>query len=330
MAMGKNVILDVDTGTDDAVAILLAALSPAIDPVAITVTHGNQPLDLTVDNTLRVVEHVDADIPVFAGCPAPMVRDLSPGRGYNVRRQTTSRTMNGEEVGIHEKHLPLPPPTRTADPRHACAYLVETLRAAPDPVTILAVAPLTNIGMALRMDPSIAEAIEEIIVMGGGVHHGNRTPVAEANFYDDPEAAHIVVSSGCRVVIMTLEATEDPEFTADDVAGFRGRSATGDFVADLLESYLARCRLLGIVPEGGGVSLHDAVAACAVIEPSVITRLEQRNCDVDFAGGFADGQLVVDARGFVRPAGNVYVACAVDAEKCRRLIRETLLGTGGP
>lgn len=328
--MAQQVILDVDTGTDDAVAILVTALSPVIELKAITVAHGNQPLELTVENTLRVVELLGKDIAVYAGCPAPMVRGLSPGRAENVRCQTTSTVVDGEEIGIHEKRLALPPATRSAEKDHACSYLVNTLGEAGsvgERITLLAVAPLTNIGMALRMDPSIVAGIKEVVVMGGGAFHGNRTPVAEANFYDDPEAAQILISSGCPVRIMTLEATEKVPFDELDVAAFRTSSQIGTFVANLLEGYLYRCRKLGILEGGEAVAVHDAVAACAVIDPSVVTSLQVKNCDVDFGGGFADGQLVIDERAFITPSGSVSVAYDVDAARCREIIRGTITGS---
>lgn len=325
--MAEKVILDVDTGTDDAVAILVAALSPHIELKAITVAHGNQPLEFTVENTLRVVDLLGKDIAVYAGCPEPMVRGLSPGRAENVRRQTTATVVDGEEIGIHEKRLALPPATRSVEKDHACSYLVTALGEAAsvgERITILAVAPLTNIGMALRMEPSIVAGIKQVVVMGGGAFHGNRTPVAEANFYDDPEAAQILITSGCAVRIMTLEATEKVPFDERDVAAFRTGSQIGTFVADLLEGYLARCRTLGILEEGEAVAVHDAVAACAVIDPSIVTSVQVKNCDVDFGGGFADGQLIIDERAFITPSGSVSVAYDVDVARCREIIRSTI------
>jgi len=321
--MAKKIILDVDTGTDDAVAIAVAALSPEVEILGITVTHGNQPLSYTVENTLRVVEFLGIDVPVYPGCPEPMVQYMTPGRLQNVRRQTTRKVVDGEEITIHQKYLDLPAAAISPADTHACSYLIDTLKHAGEKITLVPVGPLTNIGMALRMDPSIADHIEEIVIMGGGITRGNRTPVAEANFYDDPEAAQIVFSSGCPIRVLPLEATERVLFGPEDAAEFRSLSRTGAFVADLIDSFIHRCRLLGILSEET-ICIHDAITVCAVIDPAVITDLRRKNCDVDFSGGFADGQLVIDDRTFIAPTDRTYIAYDVDRERCVRIIREAL------
>lgn len=321
--MSKKIILDVDTGMDDAIAIAMAAISPEIDILGITVVHGNQPLEYTLENTLRVVEFLEKPIPVYAGCPEPMVQFLSPGRLMNVRRQVTQKTVGDKVITIHPKYIKLPQATILPERKHACSYIIEMLKEAREKLTIVAVGPLTNIGMALRMDPSITSNIDEIVIMGGGDRHGNRTPVAEANFYDDPEAAQIVMQSGCKIRLLTLDATETVLLTKTDAQRLRKLSRTGAFMADIIEEYIDNCTLLGIT-EKVEVSVHDAVAVCAVIDPSVITDIRHRNCDVDFSGGFSDGQLVVDNRSYVKVNHQTYVAYEVDKAKFLDILEETL------
>ena len=320
----KKVILDVDTGTDDAVAILCAALSRKIDLLGITVTSGNLPLENTLENTLRVTELSGRDIPVYAGCPEPMVRGLMPGRAKDVRMQTVDTVINGERISIHEPLLPLPPAKQRPREKHACTYLIETLKASAEKVTIVAVAPLTNIGMALRMDPSIVQNIEEIVIMGGSVNSGNRTPVAEANFYDDPEAAQIVIKSGCPVRIFTLEATELAECGHADADDFRALSAAGVFVGDLINGFIHRCTLLNICPNNA-VAIHDAITLCGLIEPNIVKRRISAECDVCLSG-WADGQLVVDRRNFAAASPAVQIVCDIDKALCIRTMKDCIAG----
>lgn len=311
----KKIIMDVDTGTDDAVAIAIAALNPNIELLGLTVTHGNQSLENTVENTLRMVEFLKKDIPVYAGCPEPMVQYLLPGRVMNVRRQITERVINGEVVSIHSKHLDLPPATIKPQFQHACSYIIETLKHSAEKLTIVATGPLTNIGMALRMDPSISENIEEIVVLGGGIYTGNRTPMAEANFYDDPEAAQIVIKSGCRVRLITIDAVFSVKLGAKEIERFRSASYVGNFVADLTEDFIRRGKLLRSV-DVKETCLADVVAICATIDPSIVTDIRHKACDVDISGGWADGELIIDNRVFAKPTDPVYIAYAVDRERC--------------
>lgn len=183
----KKVILDVDTGTDDAVAILCAAASEAFDLIGVTVTCGNLPLANTVENTLRVLALSGGDIPVYAGCSLPMVRTLMPGRAHDVRLQTVSTIVDGEQISIHEPSFPLPPSPYAVRKAHACSFLVDTLRNAGEKITIIGVAPLTNIAVALRMDPSIASNIEEIVIMGGALAPATGLPRQKPIFTMTPK-----------------------------------------------------------------------------------------------------------------------------------------------
>ena len=167
MELRKKVILDVDTGSDDAVALLLAMLSGKLDILGVTVTWGNRCVEDCVANTLQVVELVGADIPVYKGCPAPMVRELTPGRVANNPVNRISIVENGVEYSIHPAKMPIPDAVGKPQPEHACTFLIDAVKKADSKVTLIPVGPATNIGMAFRMDPSIAENIEEVVFMGG-------------------------------------------------------------------------------------------------------------------------------------------------------------------
>lgn len=319
----KKLIIDCDPGNDDAVALILAVLCGKYDILGITVAHGNKPLEDTVDNALRLVDFLHADIPVYAGCPSPMVRGLMPGRIQNVRSQRLQCCVDGEQITIHEAHLKLPEPVSRVQPRHACSFLVQTLRDAEEKITIAATAPLTNLGMALRMAPEISRNIEQIVIMGGGIHGGNRTPAAEANFFDDPEAAQIVLHSGCPVRIFPLEATASAMVSLEEVDSLAELSPVGQYVAQSVHDYIRRGNLLRCSPMGFG-TIHDAVAVAGMIDPSILEDVRRVPCDVDCSGGWSDGKLVVDERLSAEPTEPIEVVYRVNQPKYLALMRQIL------
>lgn len=294
----KKVILDVDTGSDDAIAIMLAALSPELDILGITVTWGNRPVENCVENTLRVLELLgkEKEIPVYKGCPQPMVRYLTKQRNAGLGKDGISVRKDGREYSVHPAYLNLPPAAAKAQPVHACCYLVETLLRAEEKITLIPVGPPTNLAMAIRMEPSITEHIKEVVFMGGAVGMGNITPCAEANFYHDPEAAKIIIDSNVPCRIIGLNATHSAELSLDDAASLRNlKTPACALAANLIETRIETLRIMG---DGNGYSdaVHDALAVASVIMPEVITDIRRSRCDIDVNGGAADGQLIVDTR----------------------------------
>lgn len=324
----KKVILDVDTGSDDAIAIMLAALSPELDILGITVTWGNRPVENCVENTLRVLELLgkEKDIPVFKGCPQPMVRYLTEQRNAALKMDGISVWKDGREYSVHPAYLDLPPAAAKARSLHACSYMVETLLHAEEKVVLIPVGPPTNLAMAIRMEPSIVEHVEEVVFMGGAVGTGNITPCAEANFYHDPEAAKIIIDSGVPCRIIGLNATHSAELSMDDAAVLRKLGTPAAcLAAALLETRIEALKIMG---DGNGYSdaVHDALAVASVIMPDVITDMRWQRCDIDVNGGLADGQLVVDNRIRHGKDGGVNTRIAYKADKekffgllCQRL-----------
>ncbi len=323
MSIERNskIILDVDTGTDDAMAIITAIRAFREHILAITVTHGNRPLENTLENTLRVVEFMDADIPVYGGMPGPIVQNLSPGRLRHQRRQQYSQEHDGQLYAVHDDFLLLPEATRAPEPEHAVSFLVETLRKTEEKITIVAVGPASNIAMAMIMDPSIVEKIEEIVVMGGGHEAVNITSAAEANFYWDPEAAQIMIQAACPITIFPLDATTSILFGKKDANRFRELGNPWSiFFADLIDHWCDRLALLGISNNMGDptdfrIAMHDVYCVLYLIDPSFIEISKKQNCDVDFGGNYCDGRLVVDTRSYVEPRGNVNVVYWLNKEK---------------
>jgi inosine-uridine nucleoside N-ribohydrolase len=193
-----KVILDVDTGTDDAVALMLAVLHPGLELVAATCVGGNTPVDNVVENTLRVMDWIGATVPVFVGCGQAIARSVPPAEGDP-----------GQTDSIHGEHLDLPAATSKAQPGvHAVDWLLNYYADDRGADTVLvATGPLTNLAMAIKMRPELAGQIPRIVIMGGGHAVCNCTPSAEFNFWQDPEAAKVVVNSGAAITLVPLDAT---------------------------------------------------------------------------------------------------------------------------
>ena len=212
--MNTRIILDVDTGTDDAVALMVAALSPDIELVGATTVNGNTALTNCTENTLRVFDHIGlTGVPVHEGMSsrwsAPNAHQINPA----------SR--------IHGDFLDLPPSRSTKGDRHAVDWLIDTYMASDGDITLVPVGPLTNIATAMRKEPRIIERIPELVIMGGAHDHGNATASAEFNIFLDPEAARIVVNCGRPIRMLPLDATHEALVSMEDCAPASGPRHAG-------------------------------------------------------------------------------------------------------
>lgn len=304
--MARTVILDVDTGTDDAVAIMLAALHPSIDLMACTTVWGNLPVSFTTDNTLRVLDHIGhSKVPVHRGLnkpfgpiqvPGPPVDDQSGG-------------------AMHPEKLELPEAVSVAQQQSAVEWLVETLRARTEPVTLVPVGPLTNIATAVTVDPTIVEAVEEIVIMGGAHAFGNVTPAAESNIWHDPVAADVVFKAGfARLVLVPLDATHDALITEDQAADLAALDtpaarATATFISQRIRAHDESQPQ----PIPHSAAVHDALCIAYLIDPSVIP-LQHCHVGIETTGLQTFGRTVVDVRhrGFEAP--NAYVALTAERD----------------
>jgi inosine-uridine nucleoside N-ribohydrolase len=319
-AMRRKVILDVDPGRDDAVAIMLAALSPEIDLLGVSVTHGNRPLNVTVPNALRVVNWLKLDIPVYRGAEEPLLSFIDPQRRDPKWIYDLIETIEGSD-------LDLPATTSQPQDQHAVSWLIETLMSSNGDIVLCPVGPMTNIALAIRMEPRIVEKIEEMIFMGGAVGPGNISPCAEFNVWKDPEAARIVLNAGIKKVTMVpLDATHSAHITRDECQalidlGTRG----GEGAGKLAMRRIARGTELGSKMEAGPI--HDALVVCAVLDPSVLQQVHHTPLDVIVnPGGKDDGQTVVDLRpgDWAKAPSNAQVALSADREKFVQMLTEIL------
>lgn len=318
--MPRKVILDVDPGRDDAVAIMLAALSPDIDLLGVSVTHGNRPLEVTVANALRVVDWLALDIPVYRGAAEPLLSFIDPQRRDPQWIYDLIETIEGSD-------LDLPPATSQVQDQHAVTWLIDILMASDGDIVLCPTGPMTNIALAIRMEPRIVDKIEELIFMGGAVGPGNISASAEFNVWKDPEAARIVLNAGVeKVTMVPLDATHKAYITRDECQalidlGTRG----GEGAGKLAMHRVAGGTELGTKTQSGPV--HDALVICAVVDPTVLQDVHHTALDVIVnPAGLDDGRTVADLRpgNWERGPANASVAVGADREKFIRMLTEIL------
>ncbi|MFD9857928.1 uridine-preferring nucleoside hydrolase UriH [Streptomyces alboflavus] len=307
--MARKIILDCDPGHDDAIAMLLAHGNPDVELVAVTTVVGNQTLEKVTRNALSVARIADiTGVPFAAGCPRPLVRTIE-----------TAPEIHGES-GIDGPVLP--EPTLDLDPRHAVDLIIDTVMAhEPGEITIVPTAGLTNIALAVRKEPRIAERVREVVLMGGGYHTGNWSPVAEFNIKIDPEAAHIVFNAGWPVTMVGLDLTHQalatPEVTRR-IAEVGTRPAV--FVGELLDFFGAAYR------EAQGFEhppVHDPCAVAYVIDPGVMT-VRKAPVDIELTGTLTLGMTVADFRAPAPADCRTQVAVDLDHERFWGLVVDAL------
>ena len=320
--MAEKIILDVDTGSDDAVAIMTAVLSPAIQVEAVCSVAGNKSIEMTTENTLRVVQMLGADVPVYRGCADPLVKLL---REERVPKQVPNikLVVDGQEIQMHEDYLDLPPAKIKAQDIPAPVFYMNYLRQSDEPVTLVAVGPLTNLAVAFMLDPGIVDKVKRIIVMGGGYKVTNATPTAEFNIWYDPEAAQRVLNSGADVVFVPLDATHKACVSKADCTQLRqlGNRA-GEFAAELTEQRILLHNAFQPLEIPDAAAVHDALAVCYVIEPAVLKDVRRVHCAVSFRG-LTEGQTIIDPR-FITAEKNCWFAFDADRESFLALLQGIL------
>lgn len=309
--MKKPIIIDTDPGHDDAFAILAAIASPdELDLLGITTVAGNVPLDKTTYNALRLRELVAAnDVPVYQGCPRPMVNEL-----------VTAEYVHGE-TGLDGPHLP--EPTKGVEPEHAVDYLVDTLMGAADrSITVCLIGPMTNMGMALVKEPAVADKVAEFVIMGGSFHAGgNVTPTAEFNIYVDPHAAHLVFTSGVPLTVMPLDVTHQAQATQSRVAAFRSMGAP---VGDVVSSMLDFVEKFDVSQHGfEGFPLHDPTVIAYLVEPDMFQE-RPAYVSVVLDAGAGHGMTVADWWNQGGREHNAKVMMSLDADRFYEFLTERL------
>jgi purine nucleosidase/pyrimidine-specific ribonucleoside hydrolase len=303
--MSVPILLDCDPGHDDAIAILLALGSEELELRGVTTVAGNQTLEKTTANAIRVLELAGrGEIPVAAGAGRPLVRE--PRVAADVHGETG---LDGPD---------LPPPQAEPSPQHAVDFLAERIQG----TTLVATGPLTNVALLLARHPEAKP--ERLVLMGGAIAEGNVTPAAEFNIWADPEAAQRVFNSGLDVTMVGLDVTHQALVNAEHARQLREAGRIGEVVAELLEFYGGFHRA---TYGWDGSPIHDAVAVADVIDPTLL-EVERLNVRIDTESELCRGRTVVDLwrRTGLEPTANV--AVAIDAERFVNLLLERLSKLG--
>jgi len=297
------VILDCDPGHDDAIALLLALASPEIQLLGVTTVAGNQTLEKTTANAIRVLDHLDrTDIPVVPGAPRPLVRELR-----------VAAHVHGES-GLDGPALP--PPARAPEQTHAIDWIADQLRARPEPLTLVATGPLTNVALFLARYPELAPRLERIVLMGGAIGEGNVTPAAEFNLWVDPEAARRVFTSQLELTMVGLDVTHQALLTEAHTARLAAAGRAGRLVGELFAFYVRHHqRHYG----WAGAPVHDAVALAHVIDGSLLST-ERCGVVVDTGGELSRGRTYVDRGGRAGWPANCQVAVGIDSGRFLELL----------
>jgi ribosylpyrimidine nucleosidase len=306
MSKKVKVILDCDVGHDDAIALMLAAGNPDIDLLGICSVAGNQTLPKVLRNTLNVVQHLGLDIPVYAGMDRPMVRE-----------QIVAADIHGEtgldgpvfgELKIKEQ------------PEHAVNYIINTLMNSEEKITLVPVGPLSDIGMAMRLQPKIIDKIERIVLMGGAYALGNESPSAEFNILVDPEAAHVVFSSGVPIVMMGLDLTNQALADMSIIERMEklGNKA-GKLFGDMMRFTFQTQRKYGL--EAGPV--HDVTAMAYVTRPDIF-ETKPAYVEVCLDKGICYGRTVCDFHGVTKKQPNALVGMGLNLEEFWKFVEENI------
>jgi inosine-uridine nucleoside N-ribohydrolase len=310
----RKLILDVDTGTDDAIALMLAALHPDLELIAATTVNGNNPIANCTDNTLRVFDLLGVDVPVFEGAAAPLLRDDFP-----IPREVLHR-----DGSMHPRELPIPAPRSVKQAQHAVDFLIDTYIAATDPITLVPVGPLTNIAMAIKLEPRIVDRIPQTVIMGGAHESGNTTPSAEFNIWVDPDAARVVLSAGLAdLTLVPLDATHKALVSATDCTRLRATGTpAGEAAAAIIEGRIAAYDDLQPMDVAGAAPVHDALCVAYLVDAAVVSG---RRChvDVETRGELTLGRTVIDSQDRFGQEPNAFVAFDADAPRFLALLLET-------
>jgi inosine-uridine nucleoside N-ribohydrolase len=303
------ILLDCDPGHDDAIALLLALSSPEIELLGITTTYGNQTLDKTTANAIRVLELAGrSDVPVAAGAERPLTREL-----------VVAAHVHGES-GLDGPALP--PAQEKPASQDATAFIADRIRASREPITLVPTGPLTNV--AQYLDTHGPEGIERIVLMGGSIAEGNFTPAAEFNVWCDPEAAQSVFSSALDVTMIGLDVTHRAILGPQLEERFRAAGRIGTFVAEL-NAFFSRYHQATYGWDGAPI--HDAVAVAYVIRPELF-ETRHRNVEVELESDLCRGRTVVDLWNRTVRVPNTHVAVDLDRDAFFELLLERIAGLG--
>jgi len=280
-ASPQRVIIDTDPGTDDSMAILLALNSPELKVEAFTVVPGNVDGRQGLENALKIVSLAGrCDLPVAAGAQHPLMQKLITAQYWHGK--------NGL-AGVE-----LPASKCKVDPRFGPDLIIQLVHQYPNQITLIPVGPLTNIALAVSKDPSIAPLVKNVVIMGGSITGGNVDGAAEANIYNDPEAAQIVFNAGWIVTMVGSDVGERTLITRKELAQLRStHGPENDFISQIVDFYVTRSEKSGWT----GAAMYDPLAVAIAMDPTLGT-LKEMHVDVETRGEFTRGETVANRNGY--------------------------------
>ncbi len=300
----RRVILDMDTGVDDALAMMLAAASDRIEIVALTTVFGNNAVDATTENTLKMCEFLGIDAPVARGAAHRLLKD------YARKESEIGLDIHGAD-GLGNMSARLPVPKRKVEGCTAAELMARAVEQSEGPVTIVSTAPITNVATFLLAYPRLKSKVECVAFMGGAMFGGNIMPSAEANTFNDPDALQVVLQSGVKVVMFGLDVTMKCVISSEKQKELSQTGRVGEFAAAVLQHYIDVTRqLTGI----DGAMLHDSLPV-AWLEDESVVKLEKHYVEVDLDGAFTCGCTVTDINDTLGREPNVYVAVRADSDR---------------
>ena len=303
----RKIILDCDPGHDDAVAIMMAAKHPKFDLLGVTIVAGNQTLAKTAFNALNVCQALGLDIPVYAGMGVPMVR-----------KQIVAADIHGETGLDGPVFAPL---SKKIEAEHAVQFIIDALMSSSGDITLVPTGPLTNIAMAMRLEPKIVPKIQEIVLMGGAYQLGNTTPAAEFNILADAEAGYVVFSSGVPVVMMGLDITNQVQCVPQTVARMEKiNNKASKLFADMM-NFVIKTQHAAFGFDGS--PLHDPTCIAWLIDPSCI-ELKDMHTEVEIRSEKCYGRTLCDYFGTTGNAPNSKVAVSINHEKFWNIVEECI------
>ena len=305
--MARKMIIDTDTASDDAVALVMALSDPSVEVQAITVVAGNVPLEMGLQNALYVRELLASAVPAYAGSERPLICDLM-----------TAHFAHGTD-GMGDVGLPLG--GRRPDSGHAVDVIVDLVYRSPGEVTLVAIGPLTNVALALRKDPAIATMLDRLVVMGGSVDGtGNITPTAEFNIFVDPEAADVVFRSGAPIELVGYDVSRrDATMSEEELLELATLGPLGEFCSQIEHKLLVFCR---DVTQNSGIDQPDPLTMAIAIDPEVAVEADERYIAVETLGKHTRGMTVVDKRNLTGNPPNAKVVLAANRDRFLQMLRQ--------
>jgi purine nucleosidase len=303
----KPIIIDCDPGIDDAISLAMAVASPDLEILGVTTSYGNVGLDDTTNNALRVLDWLGSQAPVFRGVDRALLGAPVEASEYHGKTGLESPALG--------------PPKRMAETTGAIHFLIDSILNYPGKVTLVALGPLTNIALAMRLEPRITPRIAEIVLMGGSTDYGNDSPAAEFNMLCDPHAAQIVFSSDAPIVMFGLNVTHQIIATRQEmtrIRALRTESAKlfGDMITFFEKVYIERYGF-------EGAALHDPCTIAYLLAPDIFN-FRTMHVDVETNSGLSFGRTIHDIWGLTGKARNVSVAVGADAARFFDLLRNCL------